>query len=1301
MDSGGTAKKLSNSKKQQGDSRSANDSFIPPYVLDHASQRLFILSVFILIQCWKVYDIILIRTETLTTNPVTLTNLNNFTFVIKYAIIDGLFLWILPILNIPYLTFSPLLTLLLTLGMNAITFVLASNAAIPLFANLILPFWKYIFNKKELTIIGDSVSPTNVIDMNSHFKGKYTIQYLPDSSAHFNPFHFDKLCLDTNHPAPIMMPIEFNTTTDIGFLQIEHITPENEIHHVNYIKNDLNKLLKKDTSHLRKYSGFISTDKRVFYTEVPILAPGKYRISKVTDLKGTVIRSFKSDFLIAKCPNSEFVYPFPNKKSYKCVGDPDIEDNDLNLPLVKVSGVAPLNVEFDAKLTDGTLFKFHKTVETEKQTNTELDLIRTETLTRNLVEQELLWNPLILSTKNTGKVGIQIRAITDHLGNSKRYNPLSEDDDLWFEIDLRPVPPIRLVDTSASKALLVNSSKTLNLDYLAYDGDFPLTVNISYTSNENSLLDHTFKREFKNVQELRKGFEVSKEGRYQLVEAFNKFCPCKADPTAIDLVLAGPPQVDIMAEPILDKCVGLIGYKFDFDFEGSAPFLVQYQVFKNISGGTLKPILNEHGLTTRVIKSSLKHYNFEYKPRVEGEYVIIFKNIKDVNYNKPPIPLDEKKHTYLTYFKQRSSASFFENGGKSKTLSTCFNSSATVPLYFTGNLPFSFSYDVVNVQSKEKAVSNQKVTNWFDSIYNIELPSFKKGGTYSIVLKDAVDSMGCNAEFDTEESIYVRTRSDIPEISFDKGSRDFRIIEGDSVKIPLSLKSSIGMSSSDQLNYTITDLFDSSISKSRKLTNLNNFVVRDTGIYKLTSLMNGGCSGKISDEEEVRVSFYPRPNLTVSALPETVLKQHLEENFASVHLRRVCQYRENRVQLNLQGSAPFIVDYDIKFPGGNVETKSLSADSNNIDFDLPTSQSGDYEVVFKGVYDKLYTKSRILRLGESKGLSPVVRYDIFPLPNAIFPKSSNFVQICETALKTKKSSIPAIPVEFSGEYPFTIKASFKQGLNGKSQKFMIENIDEPYLHLSNALGSNKRSLDIEKDLHVGEHLITLHEVQDANGCIKKDLTSNNRYAIAVTEAPNISKQQPNKPYYCVGDHISYNMSGVSPFTVFYSFNGKSQKAELSHRFYRLASKPGVLTINGLRDSSVNKCSVNFTEGTSQYESLKLDVYDLPSVEVSQGENIIRNLHEGDQTEIKFTFTGTPPFYLKYIRTIENIDQNSKRKHLSKHRKQKNKVLETKVVEGIWDHEYTVYANLEGTYEAIEVRDAYCRAKRDDIEVPDN
>lgn len=1278
--------------------RRESPSLVPAHIVDHASQRLFVVSLFVLVQCWKVYDVILIRTE-LVAPSASLTLLNNFTFVLKYAAIDGLFLWLLPVLAIPKLTFTPFITLVLTLGLNAVTFVLASNATAPLFANIVLPFWKVLFNKKELTLVGDAISSQNVVDMNSHFKGRYTIQYLPDSLAHFNPFQYVNECLSGHEP--LQLPIEFNTTTDLGYLLIQHTSPSQEVKYINYTRFDLAKLAKRDYSHLKRQQAYVSHDQRVFYIEIPLSAPGRYKIAKVTDNKGISIRSFKSELLIASCPAAKFVYPAATSSysTFQCIGRNNRPDaSELHLPLAQVSGVTPLTLEFAVRLDGKKIANFNSTIQTGLQNKNNKDSItwyQSESISRNVLEQEIFRNPAILSKAHPGKLEFQLLSVTDHSGNSKRYNPLSKDKDVWYEVELKQKPVLELLDRDVGLPLLVNATKTLHIDTSRdlIDSEFPISIDFGFDHASNDLLSFNFSKTFKSHGELNKGIEAHQPGKYFILNGASSSCPCEVDSSKkVSLELVPVPKAEIIGEPILDKCVGMVGYKFDFDITGKPPFHIQYQVFKNVTNGVLRPVLNERGLSMRTLRTFDQKHKFEYRPPGEGSYLIVFKSLKDVNYHVHPVPLDEKKHTYLTYFKQRSSVSFFEKAGSlEKTITLCHNQSTTIPVYFKGNHPFSFLYEIVNTKTGDKFIE-KKVENLLNDVFTIQSPTFVDGGDFKVVLRDVKDSLGCGADINSRETVLIKPRGDIPEILFesDESVKRVRIVEGDSISIPLKIKSSIGRTSSDQVEYEFRSLHDPNDTKKRVVQNSRSFTVKEEGIYTLSSFSNGGCIGKVLQKDrQYVVTYHPKPKLLLMADPAILHKQDLDDDKNAIHLNPVCQDGALDVKLELEGAKPFVVAYDVKLPSGKLESRVMNVKDNEVKLHLPTAESGQYEHRFKAVYDRLYTQAK--QHGSGTDNMPKIKYGVKSLPNIQFSGNNDFVQLCVTSLEQKHKPVPDIPVVFEGDYPFTVSASLKYK-DGKTEKFILKDIKEPYLNIADAIDQKGNKLQLLQRLVVGEHLLSVEEISNGHGCVRKSLHKHNTYVIAITDVPNISKLL-KKLHYCVGDHIGYNLSGIAPFNVYYDFNGKVQKAELGHKFHRLASKPGELSIIALLDSSVNQCLVNFTHESEKFNNLKLNVYDLPSVEISQGDDIIRDIHEGDLTEITFSFTGVPPFNLTYVRTVDAAD--SKQKHKKKNQKGKHTVIERKTVENIWEHEYTVAVGLEGTYEAIEVHDAYCVAKREE------
>lgn len=1257
----------------------AQQTLIPLNIVDHASQRLFVVSLFVAVQCWKIYDILLVKADqfAIASDAAGLvapqfTSLNNFTFVLKYALIDGACLLMLPVLNIPLLTFLPGFTFLLTIAFNTGNFLLTSQSAIPLLSGVFVPFWNAIYKEKELTIAGDSVPVQAAIDMNDHFRGRYTIQYLPESSVTLNPFDFGPVCLEPPSsssdlfPKSFRLPMEFNTTTQLESLQLQHIRPDNSMALLNYTRNDIRRLLKRDKSYLSDFPNYKASDQRIFYLDVDIKEPGLYRIKSVLDVDGMTIPVQKSSFTIGHCPQAEFAYPGSEAAytHHQCLGKPQ-KDHSWTLPMISTLGVAPLNIELAIIHNGETISKFNSTITSE--TTKGMLWLQSRKVTRNLLEQEILLAPERLHFASLGKLEFQLTAVSDAVGITRRFNTMSKHKDVHHEVQLKDLPELSLRVENPEKKLLFNSYKTLHVD-TRKTVEFPLQVTVLFEGEESEIRNYTFA----NREDLKKGITVLEPGIYTLLSGTDKFCPCKISEAFTTLTIVRPlsPTATISHTPILDKCVGSIGFDFDIAFTGDGPFEIRYEIFKN-SSGVLRPVLNHRGLREYKQSTLTDGLKFAYKPTREGTYTVRFKSLRDANYDSIPIVGNNE---FSTYLHKRSSFSFFKDSQQShKLIKLCKDVSTEVPVYFDGNFPFKFSY-TISEQKSGKVVRSNEVNSLYEDTYIIEVPKFDKGGHYVLTLGETTDKLGCSAESQKKEQIHFQARGDIPLIQF-KSPQVHSIVEGDSVRVPLSVDSAIGVTGADRIEYLWSHINDPS--KTRKLSSsgVSGLSLKEEGVYKLLSFVNGGCPGEVKlKDSTIRVEYLSRPQLQLSSHTERL---------NALRLSPVCQNEPQEIKIDLKGQRPFVLEYDIRCPSGKVKSSFMKVDDHGLSITLPSNRAGVYKHTFTAIYDAHYTKEKSSRLINTN-TNAFVEYNVMPLPNLEVKKP--YLQICES--KVTEDSV-SLSLNLEGEAPFEVHGTVIDVVSNRAEPFTISGLTDSHVKLGQLqVKSSWKNL-----FKVGEHIIKFETIVDSNKCTRTAITGDNKVMLSVTEVPTIVKQDPHKEYLCVGDHVFYDVSGIAPFNVFYNFNGQSQKAETGHRFSRLASRPGTLEIVALQDLSANLCLVNLTSDAFKFEELKLVVHDLPSVEISQGDNIIKNMHIGDQSELVFRLTGTAPFTITYVRTVEEDAKGMKSKA-----KPRRKVVETKTIRDIWDYEYSEIVSLEGTYEAIEVSDAYCRASRDVLEV---
>jgi nucleoporin POM152 len=193
--------------------------------------------------------------------------------------------------------------------------------------------------------------------------------------------------------------------------------------------------------------------------------------------------------------------------------------------------------------------------------------------------------------------------------------------------------------------------------------------------------------------------------------------------------------------------------------------------------------------------------------------------------------------------------------------------------------------------------------------------------------------------------------------------------------------------------------------------------------------------------------------------------------------------------------------------------------------------------------------------------------------------------------------------------------------------------------------------------------------------LKPHPNNKDRVQISVFDAPTATALEERTDF-CVGERLSYALSGQAPFTVYYTFEGKERKASSpGTHFKRLAERPGIFKITGLRDSA--------SECLATLDSSKM-IHPIPSVRLSGGQVSEIDIHEGGGTDLEFDFQGTPPFEFTYTRST----------NAGKGRKSKVLEVRTERSEGL---KLRVPVQEEGTYEVVSIKDRWCGFAKDGLE----
>ncbi|KAH3688505.1 hypothetical protein WICPIJ_000495 [Wickerhamomyces pijperi] len=1230
----------------------SSSQLIPSEVLDVSSQKLFLVALFMIIQGYKLYDLLLLKNNLPISSSLGIKS-QSFNFLSKYLFYESGFLYFLPALRIPSLTFRKPIVILQIIAIFVFNVFLASELSFPL-VTLLMAAWKKI-NEKDLTVLGSTTANVKY-EPSKHFKGSHTIKILPENTANLNPFH-ESFCLPTNSVNyEVHVPIRFNSTSEIDFLQIKHLDLDTNVATLlNYTKKEIKKFNTKNLNDL--YLRDDVSGPNIHYLNLPVSKTGVYQINQVLDSKFLGLRNYYSTLVVSNCPTAEINHINELPKN-KCVGD-------LDSIKFTIEGVPPLKLkykkfvnrdvqQFDDQSLQPAYFKSPLLNQVPSKQFSKEQLKDLSWAKPHTVEVELE-NPI----KEVGDYSYKIEAIVDGLGNIMNFvdNFEGKDEmlrkfDLLHSFNVHDLPKLHLAEKANMNAA---TKKSL---YLAFDQNVqdaaPFEAEIKFV-NEDESQTETIKHVFNSADEE---YPVNKAGTYTLLSAKSKYCSTIiTGRSSISLSIPVVPQLAVHSRPITDSCVGQVGLTFDLAFTGSPPFTFQQKVYRVVND-------QKYQQESKTMHSQGTRYRFTYEPTTEGHYEIVFTSLKDSLYLNPIELTPASEYTHTTSMRVKPNAEI-HNIHSNKAL--CLGSKGKVPVQFRGEAPFKLQYDLI------ETLTNKRHSYTLEDIKQNKLeiitPEFKQGGEYLVSLTNVQDQSGCSVSLNGADA-NIKVRRDVPSVEFgtNNGVTKATIKQGEIVELPIRILGE----GQFHIEYEYLDQDKTVISKHQKHfvnSHKTTIDVAKAGFYRLVSVRDSSCSGIVTNVDLFEVDYHNKPSLSL-AEQSNVAK--IQENV--FEKPGVCQYHEDSIELQLHGSPPFMIEYSVVYPNGEKKSDTVSVATKFASIRLLNGKGGQYKYLITGIYDALYSKADLAKINHR--IEPItVKQQVSNSPKATFQKQRSTFKTCTTNL-LEKSLLEPIKVNFNSKDSYTVTFEIFHESSSKSELVTLPNIS-----------SESQLKELYRGLKLGNHVISISKIVDKDGCINENFDEANNYiSISITDTPKINQIDPATNY-CVGDHIGYQLTGTSPFTIEYSFNDLRLKSvEHTSQFIRLASDPGLISIESVQDSSSN-CVVDFTkaENKESRDKLTIQIHQIPSVEVSQGDTIIQDIHEGDQAEIIFSFEGTPPFSLTYVRT-EEVEV--------KRGKKKSQVVETHTVNEIYAYEYRVLTSLQGTYEAIEVSDAYCVARNE-------
>ncbi|KAK4146633.1 uncharacterized protein C8A04DRAFT_25553 [Dichotomopilus funicola] len=1203
---------------QQGTSSAAPPApVIPLHILDAPTQRLYAFGFYAALLAWKFYDWAQLVEE----------DTESFWHFLKWIAIDCAFLFGLPELRIPWLELSQPFVVAAFFSHAIFDWLLMFNIGFPWQA-WILGFIK-VFYDRELAISEHNVKMSNILHNSSLIMGRQIINILPEGSAVLNP-ELHPYCLGPDRKTALL-PIFFNATIPV---EVELIRTDLETNNQESIKLSRVQLRDIERKVKRESQEGVQT---VVQFDYPVKKPGVYQLGRVLDEYKLEVQRKSPQTFVVPCPKA---WVGPTSSPGRCLGDL----SDVSL---QVEGTPPLKIKY-SRTINGKDHSFHfQSLQPEGFTSP-LGGLRSSTLV-GLDDEDISWAksqrvPVGLneSMHASGDWQYSVDEVQDGFGNLVKYEPSPDDPDLKpkpkhlvqnFVVKERPQVRLEGCDLRRPLKVAKGDSKELPVHF-KIAGQTPdstahtLTMQFSPIDTLTESGDHgdVVSTVTHNAKNARDRPYISAPGLYTLKSVSAGSCEGEVqEPSSCLLLNPLEPKVTLRTEDIPDTCAGnSIGLRVDMDLIGTPPFILRYDV---ISNGDRR--------SERVSIPGLR-YQMDLVPRVAGHHKYIFTHIGDEIYNRGR-KLTGPEYVLEQDVKPAASALIQHSTGKS---SSCLGDEVSTDIILLGDAPFTLEWEIIHDGKRKQ----YKATDIEGHTYKIKTQPLTQGGEYTLGLTTVQDRRGCKSFLQEEFKISVRRQSPRAAFGQVEGKRKMLAVEGSTVKLPVRLTGEGPW----KVFYSNLDEGPDGNPKvlEKVVRNDNGFLdVKGRGNYTITDVWDNQCHGVVDTRaSRFEVDWHPRPVMDVA------LSHGLTRTDTGFVMDDVCEGDVSGFEILLQGTPPYTVEYELRhspLQGSNALSKrKLDATLGKETIQADTNKAGTYTYKFTALEDNLYSSDR-------KFKPLVVKQKVNRKPAASFAKPGQTFKYC----KSEQDNEDGIPVTLTGVPPFALEIEIKH-----------QSAAVPEIYRTPAIDSHSYEIRIPRhQLRLGSQQIRIRDVKDGSGCHSMAELGGPAVQVQLFEAPTIYPLETRTDY-CVGERISYTLSGTPPFDVWYTFDGVERKAKSpTTSFRRVAEAPGEFAITTIADrASECRAPVHMTKA----------IHPMPAVRISQGRNARVDIHEGGEVEIMFEFWGTPPFEFTYTRST------------NARKGQRSQVLETRH-DVSHEHSKVVRASQEGTYEVVAIKDKYC------------
>lgn len=707
--------------------------------------------------------------------------------------------------------------------------------------------------------------------------GKQIINILPEGSAVLNPDN-DAFCLpDTKSKDSLSLPIHFNATVPA---EIELIRTD-----INTLKEEVIKIPTRDIHKLAKLVRAQDADPASdgFRWEYPIKKTGIYRLGKVLDEYKLEVQRSAKDTYVVPCPRAHFQ---ATRSPSRCIRDL----SDLSL---EVTGTPPLKIVY-SRTINGQNHIFH--FQSLQPDGFSSPLVSSSAVVGVDETQDLSWvRPskitvgLNESMTSSGDWQYTVDEVHDAFGNVVLYGAVGEDTqkprskELSHKFTVKERPRIKMTKCDLKSPLKIAKGSTgilpvgFSLSGPVDDTSHKITWAFSPIDSLTNSGDHGELMTFGeySARNSKDRPQVTQPGLYTLKSVTSGQCEGQVEEPSSCLVLNPlEPHLSFRHEEITDNCAGnSIGLRVDFDFVGTAPFDVYYDVVETDAGTKATRKHHVSGLRSQL----------ELVPQSAGRYQYTFKSISDSVYKNIPLIGEDKKLEQVV--KPAASALFAVNPG---AMTACLDEEVEKEVYLFGDPPFNLDWEVVHNGKRQ----TRRAENIPERVHKIKTGPLSKGGEYNVALSSVQDARGCKTFL--QDSLKINVRLQRPRAMFGtvEQKRSVMAVENTHLRLPLRLQGEGPW----KIGYR--NLAESETVHQSTISGANDYIlVKSSGLYEIVDVADNLCPGNVDKSASTfQVDWFPRPQLSV------VESESLRPGSNGVFVKQdVCEGDIDGFEVNLKG----------------------------------------------------------------------------------------------------------------------------------------------------------------------------------------------------------------------------------------------------------------------------------------------------------------------------------------------------------------------------------------------------------------